>query len=131
MSTYSKPLALLASSGILGLGFVMAAPDNASAGGAGGLRCEIYQSHRGGGVVLEGVVFANGAADGSYQFNITKSGGGGSSNINQGGDFSLGSGGKTTVGSVSLGGEGSYTASLRVSAGGQSVSCKERVGGSL
>jgi hypothetical protein len=130
MSKYSKPLALLASSGVMGLGFIMAAPDHASAGG-GGLRCEIYQSHGGGGVTLQGVVFANGAVDGSYQFNITKSGGGGSSNINQGGEFSVGAGGKATLGQVSLGGDGGYTASLRVTADGHSVSCKERIGGSL
>ena len=65
-----------------------------------------------------------------YQFNVTKSGGG-SSSINQGGEFSVGSGGKSTVGSVSLGGEGSYSATLRVTADGHSVSCKERAGGSL
>ena len=130
MSTYSKPLALLAGSGMLGLGVLMAAPGEAAAGGGSGLRCEIYQSHSGGGVVLEGVVFANGAVDGSYQFNVTKSGGG-SSSISQGGEFSVGSGGKSTVGSVSRGGEGSYSATLRVTADGHSVSCKERAGGSL
>jgi len=131
MTTYSKPLAVLASSGVLGLGLMMAAPDGASAGGAGGLRCEIYQAQSGNGVVLEGVVFASGAVEGTYQFSVVKSGGGGNSNINQGGAFSLGSGGKTTVGTVSLGGGGSYTASLRVSAGGHTTACRERTGGSL
>lgn len=131
MSHYSKPLTLLAGSGVLGLGFAMAVPDQAAAGGGSGLRCEIYQSHRGGSVVLEGVVFSSSAADGSYQFSVVKSGGGGSSNINQGGEFSVGAGGKSTVGSVSLGGDGGYTATLRVSADGHSTACKERSGGSL
>lgn len=131
MSNYTKPLALLAGSGILGLGFVMAASDHASAGGSSELRCEIYQSHRGGGVVLEGVVFSGSAVNGSYQFTVTKSGGGGSSNINQGGEFSVGAGGKRTVSSVSLGGDGGYSATLRVTADGHTTACKERTGGSL
>ena len=130
MSYYSKSLALLASSGVLGLGVMMAAPESASAGGSG-LSCEIYESHRGGSIVLEGVVFAKSGAEGSYQFTITKSGGGGSSNVNQGGEFSVGSGGKSSLGSVTLGGDGSYSATLRVSADGHSTACKERIGGSL
>lgn len=131
MSYISKPLALLAGSGALGLGFVFMSADGASAGSAPGLRCEIYQSQHGGGVVLEGVVFSNTAASGSYQFKVSKSGGGGSSDINQGGDFSVSAGGKSTVGSVSLGGDGGYTATLRVTADGHSTACKERTGGSL
>ncbi len=130
MSYHLKPLALLAGSGVLGLGFVMAAPEPAAAGGSG-LRCEIYQSHRGGSTVLEGVVFSGSAVDGSYQFTVTKSGGGGSSNINQGGEFSVSAGGKSTVGTVALGGDGGYSATLRVTADGHSTACKERTGGSL
>ena len=131
MSFALKPLAILAGSGVLGLGLVFAAPDQATAGGGSGLRCEIYQSSRGGGVVLEGVVFSDQATDGSYEFRVAKSGGGGSSDINQSGEFSVGAGGKSSVGSVSLGGSGGYSATLKVSAAGHAVACKERSGGSL
>ena len=123
MSYYLKPLALLAGSGVLGVGMIMAAPHQASAG-VSGLSCEIFESHRGGVVVLEGVVYSNSAVDGSYQFNVTRAGGGGSSNINQGGEFSVGTGGKSSLGSVSLAGDGGYSATLHVTAGGRSASCR-------
>lgn len=131
MSHTSMPMAVLAGSTLLGLGLAMAAPDQSKAGEGSGLRCEIYQSQRWGSVVLEGVVYANGAVSGSYQFQVNKAGGGGSSNINQGGEFSVGAGGKSTVGSVSLAGDGGYSATLRVTADGHSASCKDRTGGSL
>ena len=130
MSYHLKSLALIAGTGVLGFGAVMAVSEPAAAGGSG-LSCEIHQSHRGGSVVLEGVVYSGSATDGSYQFTVTKSGGGGSSNINQGGEFSVSAGGRSSVGTVELGGDGGYSATLRVSADGHSSSCKERIGGAL
>ena len=133
MSFALKPLAVLAGSGVFGLGLVFAAPDQAAAGGGGGsgLRCEITQSGHGGSVVLQGVVFSDQATDGSYEFRVAKSGGGGSSDINQSGEFSVGAGGKSSVASVSLGGSGGYSATLKVRSSGHAVACTERSGGSL
>lgn len=97
-----------------------------------GIRCEIQVKSRSGGVTLEGIVHANAAVDGSYQLVITKSGGGGSSDINQGGEFSAAPGKETSLGTVVLAGNGgSYTATLKVKWNGKSTECREKVSGSL
>ena len=96
------------------------------------IRCEIQVTSRSGGVSLEGIVHANAAIDGSYQLVITKSGGGGRSDIAQGGEFSAAPGKATSLGTVMLGGNGgSYTAKLKVKWNGNSTECREKVSGSL
>jgi hypothetical protein len=96
------------------------------------VRCEIQVKEHGNSVTLEGVVFAKTAIEGSYQLRVSKSGGGGSSNINQSGDFSAGPGQPSTLGIVTLGGDdGSYVARLTVTWDGGSIECTERVGGTL
>jgi hypothetical protein len=97
------------------------------------VRCEIQVvKEHGNNVTLEGVVFAKTAIEGSYQLRVSKSGGGGSSNINQTGDFSAGPGEPSTLGTVTLGGDGgSYVARLTVTWDGGSIECTERVGGTL
>ncbi len=96
------------------------------------VRCEIQVKSSAGGVTIEGVAIAKTAIDGSYRLVITKSGGGGSSNINQGGEFSSAGGNRTSLGTVVLGGDGgSYTAKLTVLWDGHSAQCSEKVRGSL
>jgi hypothetical protein len=96
------------------------------------IRCEIQVNERGPSVTLEGVVFAKTAIEGTYQLRVSKSGGGGSSDINQSGDFSAGPGEPSTVGTVMLGGDGgSFIAKLTVTWNGGSIECIERVGGTL
>ncbi len=118
----------------LGLG-VMVVASQASEHGAsakaesGPIRCEIQVKHEGGGVQLEGVVFASDAVKGSYRMQVRKTGGGGSSNINQGGDFRAGPQAPARVGTVTLGGDdGSYSANLKVTWDGGTVECEETVG---
>ena len=50
-------------------------------------RCEIRAETDGRGVVLEGLVFADVPLTGTYRFRISQRGAGGSSQINQGGEF--------------------------------------------
>jgi hypothetical protein len=96
------------------------------------MRCEIQVKERGNAVALEGVVFAKTAVTGSYQLRVSKSGGGGSSDISQSGDFRAGPGEPSTLGTVTLGGDGgSYIARLTVTWDGGSIECTERVGGTL
>ena len=96
------------------------------------IRCEILVKSRSRGVSLEGIVHANVAIEGSYQLVITKSGGGGSSDINQGGEFSAAPGKATSLSTVMLSGNGgSYTAKLKVNWNGNSTECREKVSGSL
>jgi len=107
----------------------------ASAGqnGSQGVRCEIRVNGRGSGVSLQGVVHADAAVQGTYQFRVSKSAGAGSSDINQSGGFSVSARSSDELGAVTLGGDSgsSYVAKLKVTWAGGSVECTERVRGTL
>jgi hypothetical protein len=92
-------------------------------------RCEIRAEPNGRGVVLEGLVFADAPLSGSYQFRIAQNGAGGSSRINQGGEFEAVPGLPESLGTVSLAsGPGSFTATLTVSWAGGTVDCSAGTG---
>ena len=95
------------------------------------LRCEIQVNSANGMVTLQGVVHADAPVNGQYQFKVVKAGGGGSSNVQQGGSFAAGPGNDATLGQVMLGGGGVYDANLIVTANGMTVTCEERVGGAI
>lgn len=123
-------LKAIVAAGLLPGAAVLAATGAGSSGAeAGSVRCEIQVSGSGSGVTLEGVVYAKSEIAGSYQLRVSQSGSGGGSNINQGGGFSAGPGGPSHLGTVMLGGGGSYTASLKVTWDGGSTACSERVSG--
>jgi hypothetical protein len=123
------------------LGVVMAALATASGTGVlfqpvvpaqaalGALSCDIQVSRSGNLVGLKAVVSAQDATSGSYRLRVVSSGGN-SSNIDQSGDFSV-SGGSAIVSTISLGGSGTYTARLSVTADGRTTECSQRVSGSL
>lgn len=101
----------------------------ATASGAGEvLGCHIEVSRIGGGVALSAVVVSQRALAGNYRLRVSKSGGGGSADIDQSGGFST-SGGSSIVSSVTLGGAGRFVARLTVDAEGRRSECTERVGG--
>jgi hypothetical protein len=94
------------------------------------LRCEIQTSTAKGMVALEGVLHTDIAIAGSYRFRVISSGGGGSSNIQQGGEFEAGPDEPATLGTVMLGNSGgTYRAILEVMADGKLVACAEQTGG--
>ncbi len=62
------------------------------------LRCEIEVTQTGGMISLVGLVEADQAMAGSYSFAVESSGGSGSSNIRQGGGFSVAPGETVTLG---------------------------------
>lgn len=127
LSSLSASLAAVAVvTGVAGYGITAA-----TAGEAGGVRCEIRVTERGGGVSLEGVVYAKSDVDGSYRLSVKSAGGAGHSNIYQSGDFSASPAHPNHLGAVSLSGGGSYVARLEVSSSAGPASCSERVGGSL
>jgi hypothetical protein len=133
MSLVTGPLAGWFVPAALGLGVIgVMASGSERVDASQPLRCEIQVKERGNSVALQGVVFAKTAIEGSYLLRVSKSGGGGSSDINQSGDFSAGPGEPSTLGTVSLGGDGgSYVARLMVTWDGGSIECTERVGGTL
>jgi hypothetical protein len=114
------------------LGVVAAgAGSSESANAATPLACEIEVNRAAGGVELQALVATTRDTSGSYRLSVAKSGGGGSANINQSGGFEVRGGAPRVVSSVNLGGDGRYVAHLWVTAGGRTVECTRRVGGSL
>ena len=93
-------------------------------------RCEIRAEPNGGGVVLEGLVFADAPLTGTYSFRISQRSPGGSSQINQGGEFEATAGEPELLGTVSVGsGPNSFTATLTVSFdNGGAVDCSAGTG---
>lgn len=107
---------------------------NAEAGQGGKpVQCEIRVSDIGGMVTLEGMVYSKQAISGSYRLEVYQDGDTGNAAINQGGSFSTGPGGSSSLGVVTLGSDGrtSYVAKLKVNWNGGSAKCVERAGGSL
>lgn len=87
--------------------------------------CEVRATKVSGGVRLQAVAFSGNAGSGEYELTVDKSGGGGSSNTSQGGDFEVGSGGESVLSEVTLSGGGSAVARLTVSWSGGGT-CKAR-----
>ena len=119
-------MAALAAASAIGLLFQPAVPAKAA---HGALSCDIQVSRSGSLVGLKAVVSAQEATSGSYRLRVVSSGGN-SSNIDQSGDFSV-RGRSEIVSMVSLGGSGTYTARLSVTADGRTAECSQRVSGSL
>jgi hypothetical protein len=116
----------------LGLGVTGITAVSARSTNDGSMRCEIQVKEQNSGVALDGVVYASTKMVGEYHLRVSKSGGGGSANIDQTGDFSAAPGAPGRLGTVMLGTNGgSYDAKLTVTAGGRSVDCTEKVRGSL
>lgn len=118
----------------LGMGVIaMTAADNSGAEAGwftrDKVRCEIKVEPGPYGVQLEGLVFAKGALSGEYELSVTQDGPGAYSLINQSGAFEAGPRQPASLGMVSLGGGASYTARLKVRAGGEVFTCARRVGG--
>lgn len=92
-------------------------------------RCEIVTETSGGMITLQGVVHADTPLSGSYTFRVESAGGGGGSNIRQGGSFSAAPGQPAKLGRVMLGGGGAvYDATLGVDTNVGRFTCHERAG---
>jgi hypothetical protein len=86
--------------------------------------CELRAERTGRTVELEGLVHAGRAVSGSYRLRVVQNGGGGSSQINQGGEFDARAGSASSLGIVSLlAAPGSYTATLTVQWDDGSLDC--------
>ena len=102
---------------------------NAKAGNAQ-VRCEIEVKEMDNGVQLQGVVFADEAVRGAYQLQVSKSGRGNQSNINQAGNFDARPNIPAKLGIVRLGGDsGAYEARLKVSWDSEEIECEKNIGG--
>ncbi|MGY5809058.1 curli-like amyloid fiber formation chaperone CsgH [Rhizobium sp. LEGMi198b] len=92
--------------------------------------CEIKATPGAGMVRLDALVHADKHVGGTYTFHVEKSGDGGSSTINQSGDFDATAGHAATLSSVSLDSKGTeYKATLDVVIGDKSFSCTKQIHG--
>ncbi len=114
----NRSIALAAAVGMFG---AYAAADTADAGA--GLTCEIRMVKSGDDIQVKGLIHAASAASGSYKFRLSQNGDGGSSRINQGGDFSLAAGESSVVGEATMNGGDGLVARLSVSSPAGSTSC--------
>ncbi len=135
MTRINKPLRRALGVAALGMGVIaMTAADNSGAEAGwfsrDQLRCEIQVKPGRHGVELQGLVFAKSALSGEYELSIKQDGPGAYSLVNQSGDFEASPRNPARLGQVMLGGDGaSYTAKLKVRAGGQTYTCAQRFGG--
>jgi hypothetical protein len=128
MSHNHKRFSALVVPALLGLSTMGVSMNISQADTTGPLRCEIQAASASGMIALQGIVFADVSVTGSYLFRVVSAGGGGSSNIQQGGAFSAGPHGPVTVGQISLGGsQAAYDAILTVSANGKTIECAGRI----
>ncbi len=112
----------------LGLGMAGIAVGGCHAGSPSELvQCEISANTSGGMTSLKGVVHADKTVHGSYRLRIKSSGASGSSNIEQGGEFTAGPGSPATLGTVTLSGP-RLDADLIVNVGGRAIACTDHVG---
>lgn len=113
--------------GLVPAGLALAPQESATAASAE-VGCKIKAVQTGGGVRLEGIATAKSPVSGSYELVVTKSGGGGTSNSVQSGEFTAGPGHESTLGQVSLGLESGafYTAILKIEWSGGSTKCEKR-----
>lgn len=96
---------------------------------SGDTRCEIVKETSGGMVTLQGVVHAETPLSGSYMFRVESAGGGGGSNIRQGGSFTAAPGQPATLGRVMLGSRGTvFDATLDIDSDAGRFTCSERAG---
>lgn len=131
MSDIKTAILVLSAPVVLGLGALGVAAVAADQNDNGAIRCEIHEKTTRSGVALEGVVKTKTDVAGSYRFKISASGGAGSSDINQSGDFTAGPNAESSLGYVMLGGGGIYDARLDVTIDGRTIRCSKRIGGSL
>ncbi|MDW5316146.1 curli-like amyloid fiber formation chaperone CsgH [Rhizobium sp. PL01] len=92
--------------------------------------CEIKATPAAGMVILDALVHVDKPVGGTYTFHVEKSGDGGSSTINQSGDFDATAGHSAILSSVSLDSKGTaYKATLDVVIEDKSFSCTKQIGG--
>ncbi|QDZ10791.1 curli-like amyloid fiber formation chaperone CsgH [Devosia ginsengisoli] len=89
--------------------------------------CGIASSSERGMLALEGTIVSPVALSGEYRLAIRSSGGGGSSNISQGGYFTANANEATTLGKVLINAGSSYSIDFNVSAGGQKIDCDQDI----
>jgi hypothetical protein len=116
----------LGAAAVLGLGLATLAATSGSASAgttASAATCGVLTSTHNGMLVIQGSILSPVPLQGSYHFKVQSSGGGGNSNISQGGDFSTVANQQTTLGQVMINTGSKYQVDLDVTANGKRLDC--------
>lgn len=116
---------------IVSAGLAASALGSASNAEAGPLRCDIQISEHGNAISLEAIVASSASAEGTYRLQVSGTGGGGSTDVSQGGEFALTPGSRSAVGNVTVAGSSRYVARLTVSSNAGSTQCTKRFSGTM
>lgn len=124
-------IASIALAGLIAAGANVAVADKNSLG-SGPVRCEIKDRVQGNTIFLEPVIHSDRSVSGTYSINVSGEGAGGSSNIQQAGEFIAMAGRPTALGQMSVGASGaSYNVKLKVTVAGMSISCTRQLAGAI
>ncbi len=125
MNTHTKHIGAIATLGLI-TAALAASSGMANASGNSGT-CGVVTSAQNGMLLIQGAVLSPVALDGSYQFSVQSSGGGGSSNVSQGGQFSAPANQETALGQVMINAGSNYKVVLDVTANGQKLDCDQEL----
>lgn len=99
---------------------------NAYGTAADGLACGVNTSNANGMLSVEGVLQSPEALTGDYRFALKSQGAGGSSNINQGGQFSATPGMPVSLGKVSVNAGANIEVDFTITTGGKKYDCSQQ-----
>jgi len=99
---------------------------NAYGAAADGLACGVSTSNANGMLSVEGVLQSPEALTGDYRFALKSQGAGGSSNINQGGQFSATPGMPVSLGKVSVNAGANIEVDFTITTGGKKYDCSQQ-----
>lgn len=94
---------------------------------AGSVQCGIAESAERGMLALEGTILSPVALSGEYRFSIRSSSNGGSSNVSQGGYFTVPANEATPIGKVLINAGSTYDVAFDVTADGKTLDCGKPV----
>lgn len=129
--TPPRRFAPAAMTAVVAAGLVTSGAMSAADGGDADLplACEIAVQESASGTTIEGRVHASRAVEGRYTMAISRSGSGGSAQVNQSGRFDAGPEAPATLGRTRLGGEaGLYDVELVLEWNGHRIICRESDG---
>jgi hypothetical protein len=99
---------------------------NAYGTAADGLACGVSTSNANGMLSVEGMLQSPEALTGDYRFALKSQGAGGSSNINQGGQFSATPGMPVSLGKVSVNAGANIEVDFTITTGGKKYDCSQQ-----
>jgi len=118
--------------GLAAIPFALAPIGASGAGSAGAaasdgpVSCDIQITESAGGIRLQPTALSVADLNGTYEFAVSKSGGGNTATISQGGPFSARAGRPEILSDSSFDARGSLTATLRIHWQGGTLSCEKR-----